>query len=67
MNKCLICESTDLKEILDLGIHPNSDTFITKNFLPSENTNTKKYMNEKSAPWGLLLLILIVMMIIMWK
>ena len=33
MNKCLICESTDLKEILDLGIHPNSDTFITKNFL----------------------------------
>ena len=33
MNKCLICKSTDLREILNLGIHPNSDTFITKNFL----------------------------------
>lgn len=33
MNKCLICKSKDLQEILNLGIHPNSDTFISKDLL----------------------------------
>ncbi len=27
-NRCLICESTDLKEIIHLGSHPFADTFV---------------------------------------
>jgi hypothetical protein len=30
-NKCLICESKNLTNILDLGNHPYADTFIPKN------------------------------------
>ena len=25
---CLVCESTNLKEIIDLGSHPFADTFV---------------------------------------
>ena len=35
MKKCLVCNSTSLKDIINLGIHPNSDTFIPKNLLGS--------------------------------
>ncbi len=29
-NECLICKSSNLKEIIDLGMHPFADTFIPK-------------------------------------
>lgn len=38
--KCLICYSINLKEIIDLGIHPFADTFISKKNL---NQSEKVY------------------------
>ena len=39
--KCLICEGSNLNEIINLGMHPLADTFIEK---------TKLHLSEKVYP-----------------
>ncbi len=39
--KCLICDSLNLNDIIDLGIHPFADTFISK---------SKLHLTEKTYP-----------------
>ena len=34
-SKCLVCKSNKSKKIIDLGMHPYADTFISKGFLSS--------------------------------